>query len=165
MQTISQFTIDTSKKYLHIPQMLTILGYSQREKDWIRKTENGRYHAIVIGRDINVHFDVDTLDGRHMTLPSLVTLQTEKKQMLKYLFKQSDYKTKKNYNNKKIFPEVSKSLKKQTTERSHKRANMFHLVEMNLTGDKKAEAFKILGSQIIVKSSKKAKAINKIIYA
>lgn len=97
-KVISKFTIDTKTYNMSIVKMLNLFKYKKREKDWIKQDEQGRYHAIQIGREINVHYDVNTVDGRHMTLPSVNKLQKEKKKMLYYLYNQEKkYETHKPY--------------------------------------------------------------------
>lgn len=58
------------------------LGYERHFDSWIKRDERGRYHITYEGEyTFNIHYDVDTVDGKHMTLPSVETLQTEWKRI------------------------------------------------------------------------------------
>ncbi len=79
MKTKVRYTFKVPSN-INITQMFKELGYKKvkNQKAYEKKNNIGRFHITFEGLDTyNIHCDVDTLNGRHMTLPSTHELPKE----------------------------------------------------------------------------------------
>lgn len=81
MKTISSYTFSFfAWKRNQIKFFYKKLGYSfrQEKEDYIKYDNFGKFHVKYVGLyEYTIHYDVDTVDGRHMTLVSTGKLQDE----------------------------------------------------------------------------------------
>lgn len=60
-------------------------GYKKHYDSYILKDDKGRFHVKWDGDNVwSIHYDVNTYNGKHMTLPSEYKLQEEKKRIDKF---------------------------------------------------------------------------------
>lgn len=79
MKVIKRVTYKVDRR-LSKNVLFKLLGYKMIKygKGWKREVNGGHFHVTHEGDELyNLHFDVDTVNGRHMTLPSTHTLQNE----------------------------------------------------------------------------------------
>ena len=68
-------------------QILKKSGYKPREKekDWVREDEQGRFHAKIDRRDIYIHYDL-TVDYRHVSFNLPDKHNQERKRIMRKLY-------------------------------------------------------------------------------
>lgn len=94
MKANTSFTINFSHKQVS-PDFPLYFGYVKHYKGFIKKDDNGRFHITDNGgRQYSIHYDVNTVEGRHMTLPSDHILPKEFKRLIGYIKKCKDIEVK-----------------------------------------------------------------------
>lgn len=68
-------------------KILKWLGYKPHTRGYVKSHKDGRFHAIIFGGDIELHFDVTTPSGHHMVLPSDYTTPRELSRFLTFMKK------------------------------------------------------------------------------
>jgi hypothetical protein len=114
---------------LNKDKMLLHLGFKKHYAGYVKDCDRGRLHLSVEPENINCHFDVDTVDGRHMTLPSEITLQKQCRKLQREI---GLYK--KNNITESIEAQILKNkIKKETLSREDYLKGMELLKQSNLT--------------------------------
>lgn len=82
MKVATRYTFELNSYKWGMNFIVNSLGYNKHFDSWIKKDGNGRYHIKYEGgHSFSIHYDVNTVDGKHMTLPSVETLQREWKRI------------------------------------------------------------------------------------